>query len=202
MHWSKLVSNNRAHRNIKYIFPTNKRKRRQNVTSHSSDTAENKPPVLSSSEIDDLLSMTLIANLATMDENGGIHLLPMWFLRMSNEICIPTSHHTHKYRNLRARPHASVMIDISKAGLNLKGVLIRGQVDLVEGEEAQRINRCIHLKYVTLDALKDPSVASYLSKGDDVTVKIHMDSLISWNLSDSKAGRALGLGGWFHTLDG
>ena len=172
------------------------------MTSHSSDTAETKPSVLSSSEIDDLLSMTLIANLATMDENGGIHLLPMWFLRMGNEICIPTSHHTHKYRNLRARPHASVMIDISKAGLNLKGVLIRGQVDLVDGEEAQRINRCIHLKYVTLDALKDPSVASYLSKGDDVTVKIHMDSLISWNLSDSKAGRALGLGGWFHTLDG
>lgn len=55
---------------------------------------------------------------------------------------------------------------------------------------------------MTPDALKDPSVASYLSKGDDVTVKVHMDRLISWNLSDSKAGRALGVGGWFHLLDG
>jgi nitroimidazol reductase NimA-like FMN-containing flavoprotein (pyridoxamine 5'-phosphate oxidase superfamily) len=172
------------------------------MTSHPPDAAENKPPALSSTEIDDLLSKTLIANLATIDEDGGIHLLPMWFLRMGNDICIPTSHHTHKYRNLRARPRASVMIDISKAGLNLKGVLIRGQVDLAEGEEAQRINRCIHLKYVTTDALKDPSVAFYLSKGDDVTVKVHMDRLISWNLSDSKAGRALGVGGWFHLLDG
>lgn len=172
------------------------------MTSHPPDAAENKPPALSSTEIDDLLSKTLIANMATIDEDGGIHLLPMWFLRMGNDICIPTSHHTHKYRNLRARPRASVMIDISKAGLNLKGVLIRGQVDLIEGEEAQRINRCIHLKYVTPDALKDPIVASYLSKGDDVTVKVHMDSLISWNLSDSKAGRVLGVGGWFHLLDG
>lgn len=93
-----------------------------------------------------------------------------------------------------------MMIDVSKAGLNLKGVLIRGQVELVEGEEGQRINRCIHLKCLTPDALSDPSVASYLSKGDDVTVKVHMDHLNSWNLSDSKAGRALSAGGWFHTL--
>jgi general stress protein 26 len=173
------------------------------MTSYSSpDPAENKPQILDSIEIDKLLSMTIIANLATIDEDGGIHLLPMWFLRMENDICIPTSRHTHKYRNLRARPRATVMIDVSKAGLDLKGVLIRGNVELVEGEEARRINRSIHLKYVTPEALSEPSVASYLSKGDDVTVKIRMDRLISWNLSDSKAGRALRLGGWFRKLDG
>jgi len=76
--------------------------------------------------------LTLIANLGTNDEDGAIHLIPMWFLRVENYICIPTSHHTHKYRNLRARPRASVMIDRSQAGLNLKGVLIRGHVELVE----------------------------------------------------------------------
>ena len=107
------------------------------MTSYSSpDPGENKSPVLNSIEIYELLSMTLIANLATIDEDGGVHLLPMWFLRMENDICIPTSRHTHKYRNLRARPCASVMIDVSKAALNLKGVLIKGQVELVEGKEA------------------------------------------------------------------
>ena len=77
-----------------------------------------------------------------------------------------------------SRPRASVMIDISRAGLNLKGVLIKGQIELV-GEEARKINRLIQLKYVTQDALDDPTVASYLSKGDDVTVKVHMNRLIS-----------------------
>jgi hypothetical protein len=28
-----------------------------------------------------------------------------------------------------------------------------------------------------------------------------MDHLISWNLSDSKAGKALSMGGWFYPLD-
>jgi nitroimidazol reductase NimA-like FMN-containing flavoprotein (pyridoxamine 5'-phosphate oxidase superfamily) len=172
------------------------------MTNPFPDDAANKPPVLSSAEIDKLLSMTLVANLATLDDDGGIHLLPMWFLRVDNDICIPTSHHTHKYMNLRATPRASVMIDVSRAGLNLKGVLIRGRVELVDGVKARRINRLIHLKYVTQEALSDPGVASYLSEGDDVTVKVHIDHLISWNLADSKAGQALRVGGWFRPLDG
>ena len=110
--------------------------------------------VLSSVEIDKLLSMRLIANLATLDEDGSIHLMPMWFLRIDNNICIPTSHYTHKYRNLVSRPRASVMIDISRAGLNLNGVLIKGQVELVVGEEARKINRLIHLKYVTQGCIR------------------------------------------------
>lgn len=170
------------------------------MTSPSDDSAANRPLVLSPDEIDDLLSMTLIANLATLDDDGSIHILLMWFLRIGNYVCIPTSRHTHKYRNLRARPHASVMIDISRAGLNLKGVLIRGQVTLIEGDEGRQINHSIHTKYVTPDGLSDASVASYLSKGDDVTIKIHMDHLVSWNLADSKAGKALSISGGFHPL--
>jgi nitroimidazol reductase NimA-like FMN-containing flavoprotein (pyridoxamine 5'-phosphate oxidase superfamily) len=52
--------------------------------------AEDKPPVLDPAEIQKLLSMRLIANLATTDDDGGIHLVPMWFLRVDDDICIPT----------------------------------------------------------------------------------------------------------------
>jgi hypothetical protein len=57
------------------------------------------------------------------------------------------------------------------------------------------------LKYVTPEGLNNAEVASYLSKGDDITIKVHMDHLVSWNLSDSKAGKALSMGGWFYPLD-
>ena len=168
---------------------------------NGSPKAADRSLILTSTEIDELLSMTLIANLATLDDDGSIHIVPMWFLRLGNAICIPTSRHTHKYKNLCSRPRASVMIDISRAGLDLKGVLISGRVELVEGQEAQKINHVIHLKYVTPEGLSDANVASYLSKGDDITVKIHMDQLINWNLADSKAGKALRVGGWSRPLD-
>ena len=83
-----------------------------------------KSPSLTPSEIDNILSMKLIANLATLGEGGTIHLVPMWFIRIGNDIFIPTSRHTCKYKNLTTRPYASVMIDTSHAGLDLKGVLI------------------------------------------------------------------------------
>ena len=169
----------------------------------SNSRAENvKPPSLSSAEIDKILSMTLIANLATLGEDDTIHIVPMWFIRIGNDICMPTSRHTRKYKNLRSRPFASVMIDISRAGLDLKGVLIKGPIELVKGEEARKINHQIHLKYVTPEGLNDLRVMSYLSKGDDITAKIHMKHIVNWNLADSKAGKALRVNGWSRPLDG
>jgi hypothetical protein len=64
-------------------------------------------------------------------------------------------------------------------------------VTLIEGDETRQINHSIHMKYVTLDGMSNASVASYLSKGDDVTIKIHLDHLVSWNLADSKAGKGI-----------
>ncbi|MDW0293693.1 MAG: pyridoxamine 5'-phosphate oxidase family protein [Nitrososphaeraceae archaeon] len=171
------------------------------MASNSSSGHDVRTPSLTPSEIDKILSMTLIANLATLGEDDTIHIVPMWFIRLGNDICIPTSRHTRKYKNLKARPYASVMIDISREGLDLKGALIRGPVELVEGEEARKINHQIHLKYVTEKGLNDPSVESYLSKGDDVTVRIHMEHIVNWNLADSKAGRALRVKGRSRQLD-
>lgn len=46
----------------------------------SNSSAENvKPRSLSSAEIDKILSMTLIANLATLGKDNSIHIVPMWF---------------------------------------------------------------------------------------------------------------------------
>jgi hypothetical protein len=66
----------------------------------------------------------------------------------------------------------------------------------------RRINHTIHLKYLTPDALNVPRAASYLSKGDEVTLKIHMDRVISWNIADSSAGKAIQLGGLYRLLEG
>ena len=62
-------------------------------------------------------------------------------------------------------------------------------------EEERRINHSIHLKYVMPEALNDFRVSSYLSEGDDVIC-----GLISWNLSDTNASKALSVGDWFYPL--
>lgn len=158
------------------------------------------PPRLSDTEIDQLLEKRLIAKLGTTDPDGRIHLVPMWFRRDGGHILIPTSRFTHKIRNLRRRPQAAVMIDRSRAGLDVRGVLIRGSVEIVQGDEAKELNRSIHLRYVSPEGLAREKVAAYLSS-DDVTLRISMDEIISWNVAGSLAGRQLASTGEVLPLD-
>jgi hypothetical protein len=93
------------------------------------------------------------------------------------------------------------MIDRSRAGLDLRGVQVKGRVDLVEGERARRLNRSIHERYITPEGLAQPAVAAYLSQGDDVTIRLAIERISTWNLADGEAGLALRADGLAHPLD-
>lgn len=170
------------------------------MTERGGVAASQRPEI--SAEVEELLSMRLIANLGTLDPSGTIHLVPMWFERVGSHIHIPTSHRTRKYRNLQRHPYASVMIDLSRAGLDLRGVLIRGAVTLVDGDEARALNRSIHRRYVTDAGLQQPEVAASLTAGDDRTIRVSIDDVVSFDLASSPAGRALRESGNVHPLDG
>lgn len=158
------------------------------------------PLELSQAEIDALLEARLIANLASINPNGSVHLVAMWFRREGDALLFPTSHHTRKAKNLRARPQATAMIDLSRAGLDLRGVQIKGSVELVEGPQARRLNHSIHERYITPRGLEQDAVAAYLSSGDDVTLRLSIERMSSWNLADRPAGIALRGDGMAHPL--
>lgn len=171
------------------------------MTSPSPERSDVLPLQLSSSEIDELLDARLIANLASINPNGTVHLVAMWFRRDGDAILFPTSHHTRKARNLRRHPQATAMIDRSRAGLDLRGVQVKGSVQLIEGPQARRLNHSIHERYITSPGLADEAVAAYLAQGDDLTVRLSMERISSWNLADGTAGRALRQSGQVHPLD-
>src|SRR5947209_6052300 len=126
------------------------------MTVRSPEPSEVMPLQLSPSEVDELLGARLIANLASINPNGTVHLVAMWFRRDGDSILFPTSHHTRKAKNLRRHPQATAMIDCSRAGLDLRGVQIKGQVELVEGRLAHELNRSIHERYITSEGLVQP----------------------------------------------
>ena len=165
------------------------------------DAAAVMPLRLSGAEIDALLEQRLIANLASINPDGSVHLIAMWFRRDGDRILFPTSHHTRKARNLRERPNATVMVDRSVGGLDLRGVVIRGAVSFVEGDEARALNRTIHERYVSAEGLALDPVAAYLGSGDDLTIAVAMERVSTWNLADGEAGRALSAAGAGLPLD-
>ncbi len=171
------------------------------MTNHSHNQPNVDPGRLEAEHLRELLSMRLIANLATYDPDGSIHLVPMWFLHWDDALLFPTSHRTRKIRNLRRRPWAAVMIHHAVTGLDLRGTLIRGEVELIEAPRSKELNRSIHSRYVTAEGLKKPEVVAYLGQGDDMTIKVAMQDVITWNLAAGSAARSLHGPGLTHPLD-
>jgi PPOX class probable F420-dependent enzyme len=148
---------------------------------------------------DELLAARLIANLATLNLDGTVHLVAMWFLWQDAAVLIPTSATTRKVRNLARDPRATVMIDDSRGGFDLRGITMYGRADVVTGDEALALNHAIHRKYVEDAGLELDAVRSYLSS-DDVTVRFVPERVSSWDLRSTPQGQALASTGLFMPL--
>jgi PPOX class probable F420-dependent enzyme len=156
--------------------------------------------VLSEPLARELLDARLIANLATLDADGGVHLVGMWFLWDGGSVLMPTSGITRKARNLERDPRATVMIDDSRGGFDLRGLTLTGRAAIVRGHEALALNRRIHLKYLTEEGRDLPAVDRYLST-DDVTIQFMAERVSSWNLRDTEQGHAVADAGAARPLD-
>lgn len=155
--------------------------------------------VLSAEPASELLAARLIANLATLNKDGSVHLVAMWFLWDGDHILIPTSRKTRKARNLARDPRATVMIDDSRGGFDLRGITLVGRVEIVGAPESFSLNRRIHEKYVTSAGLELAVVRAYLGT-DDITLRFRPERLSSWDLRHTEQGRALSASGEFHRL--
>lgn len=130
-----------------------------------------------------------MANLATHSRDGGIHLVPMWFLWDGQAILIPTNHATQKARNLERDPRASVMIDDSRDGFDLRGITMLGEVTLLRAPDSFGLNRTIHLKYIGAAERDSERVNTYLGT-DDVTIRLRPIRAFSWDLRHTTTGSA------------
>ncbi len=131
-----------------------------------------------------------MAKLGTHARDGGIHLVPMWFLWKGGRLLIPTNHATQKVRNLERDPRATVMIDDSGVGLDLRGITLRCAVKIVRAPRSYPMNRAIHLKYLSSTERDLPHVDAYLST-DDVTIRLRPLTAFTWDLRNTAAGRTL-----------
>jgi PPOX class probable F420-dependent enzyme len=148
----------------------------------------------------ELLEARLIANLATIDRNGAVHLVGMWFLWDGEALLLPTSRTTRKARNIVRDPRVTVMIDDSRGGFDLRGLTLIGRAELDQGPDAIATNRHIHLKYVTERGRGIEEVDRYLAT-DDVTIRVVPERVSAWNLRETSQGRSLLDTGEFHPLD-
>jgi len=97
-------------------------------------------PHLSDEEIENLLKKAMVARFCSLNANGTIHAVPVWYSFMDGKIVVATPVSSRKARNVRRNGNVTLLVDDSGTrGAWPKGVIVYGEakvgtVDLDIGE--------------------------------------------------------------------
>jgi PPOX class probable F420-dependent enzyme len=84
----------------------------------------------------DLLSSERIVVVSTLGPRGWPHSMPMWFTVREGEIWVWTYARSQKVRNLERDPRATLLVEAGTEYLELRGVQIEAEAELVRDPEA------------------------------------------------------------------
>ena len=146
--------------------------------------------VLSDPLVAELLAARVIAVLATIEPDGSVHAVPMWWSAGESEILLATGSRSRKVRNLERDPRATFVLHDSRPGVEVCGASIRGRVEIVRGAVAQPLIARVHSRYVSDRGLILGEVSEFLAS-DDVAIRLAPATVTTWDERASPAARAL-----------
>ncbi len=146
------------------------------------------------------------ATLATLNDDGSIHLTPVWYLFEDDCFFVSTGSPSRKVRNILARSQASILVDRRNRIGSEIWVSASGAAEIISGGRSKEVNAKIHQRYLTKAGLEDPRVGPAMEEAGDVTIALKPNSWKSWELKsmdDQYFGGILGRTPekWFLPLD-
>lgn len=94
---------------------------------------------MSPEEVDAFLQQRHSMTMCTLNADGSIHAVAMWYGFLEGEIAFETKAKSQKVKNLRRDPRITVLVEDGETYEELRGVTIRGTAEIVEIEEQDRI---------------------------------------------------------------
>jgi hypothetical protein len=82
-------------------------------------------------EVDDFLATERTCRVATVDDEGRPHVVPLWFVWHRQELWLYSLTRSRRWADLQANPRAAVVVDAGTAYGELCGVEIEGATDVV-----------------------------------------------------------------------
>ncbi len=87
---------------------------------------------MSDAEIDEFLHGTHTMSLASLNADGTIHMVAMWYGFLEGEVAFETKAKSQKVANLRRNPTITCMVEDGKTYNELRGVQIVGTAEIFE----------------------------------------------------------------------
>ncbi len=119
-----------------------------------------------------------ILRIATVDNTGNPHIVPVWYRYINNRFYIGTNTRTTKARNIKHNPKVSFCIDIGVNSPDIFGVMGIGKAKLIlENNRVKSIAKKILLRY--FKSLKNKS-AQHLLRDTDCIIEIIPKKTVNW----------------------
>jgi len=97
---------------------------------------------------DDFIKTQKVLRLATIDQKGTPHIVPVWYLYNAKKFYIGTNTRTEKAKNIKKNKRVSLCIDIGIRSPDIFGVLGQGSAKLILDEnKVSKLAKRILLRY-------------------------------------------------------
>ena len=108
-------------------------------------------PALTKEEIDKFLQKGNIARICSINKDGTIHAVPVWFDYDNGKIIIGTPKTSRRVRNIKRNNNVTVLID--EVGPPTRGVIIYGKASMDE-KDMDYAAHSIFSRYMSLEEAK------------------------------------------------
>ncbi len=135
-------------------------------------------------EIDAFLQGRRTMNCATINHDGTIHLVAMWYGFLEGCPALETKTKSQKVQNLRRSDQITALIEDGQSYDELRGVELVGRGEIIDDPDRMfELGISVFERYQGLEYNEEmrPLVEQMLNKR--VVVKIHVDRYVSWDHS-------------------
>lgn len=120
-----------------------------------------------------------ILRLATIDNKGKPHLVPVWYIYQTKKIYIGTNTRTRKAKNIKQQSNIAFCVDVGIRSPNIFGVMGIGKAHLILEElKVKKMAKKILLRY--FKTMNNRS-AKELYDDTDCIIEIIPKKLTVWN---------------------
>jgi PPOX class probable F420-dependent enzyme len=136
---------------------------------------------MSPDEVDTFLHERRPMSMCTMNHDGTIHAVAMWYGFLEGSVAVESKAKAQKVQNLRRDPRLTCLFEDGDSYENLRGVELVGRAEIVEDPARMfELGVSVFERYygAYTDELK-PFVETMLHKR--VVVKLHVDRVVSWD---------------------
>jgi PPOX class probable F420-dependent enzyme len=132
-------------------------------------------------EVATYLTERRAAAMCTVNVDGTIHAVAMWYALLDGALVVTTKAKSQKVQNLRRDPRLTVLVDSGDTYGELRGVELVGRGEIVEDRDGLfAIGVAVHRRNTGSYSDEDrPAIEALIHKR--VGIRLHVERTVSWD---------------------